>query len=420
MASALPRDIARLFLDPFSLILGLGVSATISGLAAGMGQRWAARFAPTIAELATRDFYLASIEQQRAQLENAESRFVRDLQARREQILLSFEHQLEVQSRGYEQARWPFLVNPGALIKFSQAASGRTLNVIVAVQQPSYHTRTAVDAFETSRQLVSRVTAAVEDSIIARGSKDIVLYNETSRAIPDSGFGLVTNTWNFIKTEPTMLLRITPQTASRFMVDITVWGVGFSEGKPISAAERLRIDLGDLAKTLPAQEQMAALQRALLVTLSVGIVGLSDAFQATHYPQRGPRPLFLTLIKEGQSLGLPDAVWTHVCQAYVTALEGVARISPLLAADLAAKAALDMRDRPDLASQLLDTALLLFEAAGTSDPPSSLSQAHKVLRGAPLTPPKRSARNLDARMIDLLRALEGGRPPRHKSTAKDQ
>jgi hypothetical protein len=144
-----------------------------------------------------------------------------------------------------------------------------------------------------------------------------------------------------------------------YRVAISHWGQAFQEGGTLQVLDPFYIDLSAMAH----DEGKAHL--ALTVTLSSAITSMADSFHLLRRPHEFPEPAIFRLMQYSRAKAdIPD-YWKTIVEPYRVALGYIAERAPLLASELAAKAALSAQraDQSAQAEQMLTDALAHFRKA---------------------------------------------------------
>ncbi len=347
-------------IDPISA----GVAAAALGLAHSIGPRLVQALIPTPFDKAQ----VVGIEVQRQRLAAEEARFIQSNADARQRILLDYEQRRGQAEFQKQLDSWPIRPLAVDFIRRSGEARGRAVNVIV---RQTDHRNTGPDdaAHAMSQRILRGALHQAERQILKWYTMD------TTQDVPSRngvffypGYALypagdiqsfATTLAGLVGTEPTLLIDIALCDDLKYRVAISHWGQAYQEGSTLQVLDPIDIDLSAMAH----DEEQAHF--ALTITLSSAIMSMADSFHLLRRPHEFPEPAIFRLMQFGRAkVDLPD-YWGTIVEPYRVALGYIAERAPLLASELAAKAALSAQraDQVDHAQHLLTDSLVHFRKA---------------------------------------------------------
>ena len=344
---------------------------------------------PTQIERSQISLHQGTLENNVLSLEQRERHHAENLAAQRDRILLQMELSATNEESGkylsYALHKWPFHTTPGGIIRLSRDQRGRSLNIIITrrtdiLDQMTRRNTAGGAGHEASstqpliQLLREMVRCADRDTSSFLGSQARI-YDETHNSCQSNAAGLTSNVYELLGTEPCALLLVEPISQENFRIDISLWGLGFQAGGIVTASSAVAVNLKGLSR--------ADAGRATYFSLISLMVGLSDVFQATHFPHLLEAPKFPRAMRAAQEAGLSEGAWENILTAYLSALDNVASHSPLVASELAGKAAQHFSELglTGQALPLIERGAEFFRRSGASSPPSTLAATHAALKG---------------------------------------
>jgi len=136
----------------------------------------------------------------------------------------------------------------------------------------------------------------------------------------------------------------------------------------------------------------ASSDKDTFIALTPLICGIIDMYQASHQPQLLKTPVMLELMARWRDHQLSGVEWLDVSGSYIHALGEIARHVPIIASELAAKAAerADSLEFKAVRDGFFARAMEFWRQAGHSDPPPTLVHLHERITGKPLKAQKQS------------------------------
>jgi hypothetical protein len=343
-----------------------GGSYIMGSFIQSVGPQIARRLIPTQAEKAL----LANVDLRRQEMRVREEHFLKQIAETRQLKMDEIEKMrlIRREEADYNEQirRWPLRVLPIDILNRSKSLNGQSLNVILGIVDTN-----DAEFYKGEGKLIGRTIDMINGSPMhtlrnAMGEfrSDIVFYHETLRGSRLSGDGFRSTLWSLLQTEPTVLIEVNVPASNRVLFYISYWGGIFEPdgtfASPIAAFKPIALDL-----TLVPSEDDAQRQVALALGLSSVLVSLGDAYCTLQRPHIMHTPVFPALMRNAAAASLPEGVWKPMTKAYLSTYDGVASHSPMVASELAAKAALAAHDvsQTDFAAGLLDKALALYQQA---------------------------------------------------------
>ncbi|PVM88396.1 hypothetical protein DDF62_14455 [Caulobacter radicis] len=362
-----------------SYILGY----TLMGAGSGVVNRLLQNLWPTELEKAQVRNINENLLFQRERLAVEGRRALEEQSFRRDAQIRQIEANIDLEDRRQQLNQWPLACPPRSLSHASRLHGGRSLNVIA-----KYSRSLALEQAVLTKRLVEIDTALsnVDDIVVGQFGSDVLFYRDSFTQHFQTGRGLASSICSQLGQEPTALIEIAAPSAGVVTFGVSCWGWAGDQGE-LDVGQKLHLSVSD-----DGLETEAAIETALLML----VTALNDRFQTVSRMSGRPRLQTAQMLAKLPDIGLkgragvgrslePQSAHHLLVASQMATFEMIAARSPLLAAEMAARGALEAfrAERKDIAEQLLGQALGYYRL-GVSDPPETEADTIAAISSQPV------------------------------------